>query len=75
MPVAPGAFPHYSDADDEYKGFYIPKNTLVVPHVWGIHRDPSRYDDPLAFEPRRFIGKGVDVDSPEALTAGHFGFG
>jgi cytochrome P450 len=75
MPVAPGAFPHYSDADDEYKGFHIPKHTLIVPHVWAIHRDPSLYPDPLTFEPGRFMGKGNNDDSPDALTGGHFGFG
>lgn len=74
MPVVPGAFPHYSDADDEYKGFFIPKNTLVVPLIWAMHRDTSRYKDPLIFEPKRFLGQ-VDLNNAEALTGGHYGFG
>lgn len=74
MPVAPGGFFHYSDADDEYKGFHIPKNTLVVPLIWAMHRDASRYEDPLTFEPKRFLGQ-TELDNSEVFTQGHHGFG
>ena len=31
MPVAPFAIPHTVITDDEYKGYYISKGTVVVP--------------------------------------------
>jgi cytochrome P450 len=73
-PVAPGGFGHYSDADNVYKGFYIPKKTLVIPLIWAMHRDPSVYDDPHTFEPKRFLGRG-ELDSAEVITSGHHAFG
>ncbi|KAG6873388.1 hypothetical protein C0995_016198 [Termitomyces sp. Mi166 len=36
MPAAPGGFPHYSDAEDEYKGYTIKANTMVIPCVWSM---------------------------------------
>ena len=32
--VAQLAFPHQSIADDEYKGYFIPKGTVILANVW-----------------------------------------
>jgi len=54
-PVTPIAFPHSSDQDDTYKGYYIPKGTIVIPNVWAVTRNEAVYPDPEAFKPERFI--------------------
>lgn len=69
MPVTPGSFFHYSDADDKYKGYHISKNTLIIPLVWAIHRDDQNYERPLQFDPTRFLGDGGGI------AEGHYGFG
>lgn len=73
-PVAPGGFPHYSDTDDEYKGYLIKAKTMVIPCVWSMHRNPKEFADPGRFEPERFLRQG-GCDEPESLTEGHYGFG
>jgi cytochrome P450 len=34
--VAPMAAPHKSTADDEYRGMFIPKGSLLLPNVWSV---------------------------------------
>lgn len=33
-PVFPAGVPHYSTEADYYKGYYIPKGTMVIPNTW-----------------------------------------
>ena len=33
-PVAPMGIPHMSVEDDQYKGYYIPKGSLIMPNIW-----------------------------------------
>lgn len=41
-------------ADDEVAGVKIPRGTLVVPYIYGIHHDAGLWPDPEAFRPDRF---------------------
>lgn len=67
-PVIPGGVPHALDEDDEYMGYHIPKDSVVLPNHWAIHLDENVYDKPLEFNPDRWI------DNPDLPIAG-FGFG
>jgi cytochrome P450 len=40
--------------DDEVEGISIPEGLIVLPYVYGIHRNPEVWDDPEAFDPSRF---------------------
>lgn len=33
-PVAPMGIPHMSVEADTYKGYYIPKGSLIMPNIW-----------------------------------------
>ena len=70
MPTAPGAFPHYTSNDDEYKGYKINANTMVIPNIWAMHRNPDAYTDPHEFKPERFLS-----DEQINLMEGHYVFG
>ncbi|KAL0959196.1 hypothetical protein HGRIS_014474 [Hohenbuehelia grisea] len=48
-PVAPLALPHATSEDDIYQGYFIHKNTTVVPNIWAMSRDPLKYPDPEVF--------------------------
>lgn len=32
-------------------GYYIPKNTIVIPNLFGAHHDPEIWPDPYSFRP------------------------
>ncbi|KAE9397614.1 cytochrome P450 [Gymnopus androsaceus JB14] len=74
-------FPHRVDTEDIYRGYRIPKDSVVIPNVWGILRDPSIYGpNAHEFEPKRWLIKtngGEWELNPEMLdpTAISFGFG
>ncbi|KAF7371311.1 Cytochrome P450 [Mycena sanguinolenta] len=72
--------PHRTRADFIYEPgegatpMLIPKNSLVIPNIWKMTRDPSIYANPMVFDPTRFLetdGKAAELD-PTRIS---FGFG
>lgn len=39
----------------EFRGYTIPKGTVILPNLWSVHRDPTVWDDPDSFNPTRFL--------------------
>ncbi|CEL08495.1 hypothetical protein ASPCAL11644 [Aspergillus calidoustus] len=70
-PVAPMGIPHMCSEDDVYKGYRIPKGSLVMPNIWEFTHDPETYKDPRTFNPSRFLSPTPEMD-PRNLS---FGFG
>ncbi|KAL0575803.1 hypothetical protein V5O48_006157 [Marasmius crinis-equi] len=74
-PPAPGAFPHSSDHDDEYKGCFIPAKTIVIASIWSMHHNEEIFPDSYTFKPERFVNADkLEVD-PNDLLEGHYTFG
>ncbi|KAF8678854.1 cytochrome P450 [Rhizoctonia solani] len=63
QPPVPLGFPHASTEDDEYRGYFIPKASIMA-----MTRDESVYASPERFDPTRFL----DPNTPRAPV---FGFG
>ncbi|KAI0079803.1 cytochrome P450 [Panus rudis PR-1116 ss-1] len=75
-PAAPGGFPHYSDADDEYKGYFIRANSTIVPCTWNMHHDEKVYPNSYTFDPERFYDPNKPAGTEhDPLTEGHYSFG
>ncbi|RPD61602.1 CyP450 monooxygenase [Lentinus tigrinus ALCF2SS1-6] len=75
IPVTPLGVPHCTIEDDELRGYFIPKGTVLMPNVWACMHDPEVYRDPDVFRPERFIRDGkldVSTRDPFQFT---FGFG
>ncbi|KAF7970083.1 hypothetical protein HWV62_25068 [Athelia sp. TMB] len=65
---------HSTEEEDWHDGKYIPANTLVIPNIWWMLRDPERYPEPEKFDPERYIaGSGEAVQADPRSFA--FGFG
>ncbi len=42
---------------DSQLGLYqIKKDTLIQIPIWAVHHSPEFYDDPMTFDPERFLG-------------------
>nr|XP_043631555.1 geraniol 8-hydroxylase-like [Erigeron canadensis] len=54
-PIAPFLNPRSPNKDCIIGGYTIPKGCTVFLNTWGIHRDPRYWDNPLEFNPDRFL--------------------
>ncbi|KAM7419370.1 hypothetical protein PAMA_016480 [Pampus argenteus] len=53
--VVPLSIPHMTSKTTEFRGFTIPKGTIIVPNLWSVHRDATMWDNPDSFNPARFL--------------------
>ncbi|XP_020598258.1 cytochrome P450 90B1-like isoform X2 [Phalaenopsis equestris] len=67
--VAP-FIPRMTTEEVKYKGFVIPKGNLVVAHMCAVHLDPSNHDNPMDFNPWRWMGPNC-----EKTKKGYMAFG
>ncbi|KAF7371215.1 Cytochrome P450 [Mycena sanguinolenta] len=75
-PTVPLSIPHYTDADDEYKGYKIRKGTTVISSLWNMHHNANEFPNPYTFDPERFLSPKTDAgDVSESLAEGHYAFG
>lgn len=42
--------------DDEVAGIQIPAGSMVIPYIYGAHRNTAHWSDPERFDPSRFEG-------------------
>ncbi|KAK7047634.1 hypothetical protein VNI00_006402 [Paramarasmius palmivorus] len=74
--VTPLGIPHFIEIEDEYKGYRIPANSVVISNVWAILHDENLYPEPFEFNPDRYIRNGkIDTTVEENPTFAAFGFG
>ena len=53
--------------DDAFRGFKIPKDTIMVLFYYGLHRDGQYFNNPGLFQPDRFLKKNADKERPKAF--------
>ncbi|KAK7178667.1 hypothetical protein PSPO01_15275 [Paraphaeosphaeria sporulosa] len=70
---------HATTQDDWYKGYFIPKGSVIVLNWWAIHMDKKRWKDPERFDPTRYLNdplteaESLAQANPELRD--HFTFG
>lgn len=65
--VARLSVPREAAQDTVYKEYFIPKGTVVMPHLEAVHMDPQHWEDPEQFKPTRFLKDGGLAPKPEQL--------
>ncbi|PIA60102.1 hypothetical protein AQUCO_00400770v1 [Aquilegia coerulea] len=55
----------------ELNGYYVPKGTRVSVNIWAIGRDPNVWEDPLEFNPDRFL---IEKNEAIDLVSNNFEF-
>ncbi|KAF8973005.1 cytochrome P450 [Flammula alnicola] len=73
MPSLPLAVPHCVSEGDYYKGYFIPKETTVLPNIWAMTHDEDVYPDSFAFKPERFFDANGELNDDSEILA--YGFG
>ncbi|KAF7329186.1 hypothetical protein MKEN_00179200 [Mycena kentingensis (nom. inval.)] len=68
--------PHAVSEEDVYRGFRIPKGSVVIGNAWGLLHDEKIYSNPNTFNPDRFLltdgTLNTHIRDPENII---FGFG
>ena len=41
--------------DDKFEDYSFPKNTIIIPFFFGLHRDKNLWNEELNFVPERFL--------------------
>ncbi|KAF8522564.1 cytochrome P450 [Hysterangium stoloniferum] len=70
-PLGNLALPHRVMRDDEYKGYLVPKDTIVVANTWAVLHNPEVFPDPEEFDPSRYVGN----DKAVKIVSSAFGYG
>lgn len=60
-PPVPTLIPHENFESCEVGGYHVNAKSMILVNLWAIHRDPCAYENPLDFNPERFIGSVIDV--------------
>lgn len=64
---------HLALSDVNFKGYTLPRGTIVLPNIYGILHDPRLWKDPTHFNPD--LNYPVDSPTAEALRSLPFGVG
>ncbi|KAF8298243.1 cytochrome P450 [Clavulina sp. PMI_390] len=70
-PATPMGVPHATTEEVQYRGWSIPKGTIVYNNGWALSQDPVTYPAPEKFDPERFERNSTTKDPREYA----FGFG
>ena len=54
--------PRYPSETCTVGGYTIPKGSQIFINVWAIHRDPTKWENPLKFDPERFLNNNNKWD-------------
>ncbi|KAK5777587.1 flavonoid 3'-monooxygenase CYP75B137-like [Gossypium arboreum] len=64
-PVLPLLVPHCPSEPSTVGGYAVPKGSRVFVNAWAIHRDPSIWENPLEFNPDRFLNSQWDFSGSD----------
>ena len=74
-PILPLLFPHCPSEATIVEHYTIPKGSRMFVNVWAIQRDPSVWDNPLQFDPTRFLDDGQNDYKENCFNYLPFGSG
>ncbi|XP_077396349.1 cytochrome P450 2F3-like [Festucalex cinctus] len=68
LDIVPFSLPHYALRDISFRGYTIPKNTIIVPLLHSVLKDETEWAEPQSFNPQHFLDhKGNFKKNPAFL--------
>ncbi|XP_005090258.2 cytochrome P450 2J2 [Aplysia californica] len=63
--IGPFIVPHACRQDYTYRGYFIPKGSVVLPFLDSVLHDEKAWGDPMNFRPERFFDEEGNIVKPE----------
>ena len=67
--IAPFALPHKVSEDIHYKGYTIPKDSVIMPCIESVSFDENLFPDSQRFKPERFIDEKNTIVGHERVLS------
>ncbi|KAL6467708.1 hypothetical protein MHYP_G00233850 [Metynnis hypsauchen] len=65
LDLVPLSLPHYATHDISFRGYAIPKGTVIIPLLHSVLKDEGMWDNPWTFDPNNFLdAKGNFRNNP-----------
>uniref|UniRef100_A0A8C5MNI2 Cytochrome P450 n=1 Tax=Leptobrachium leishanense TaxID=445787 RepID=A0A8C5MNI2_9ANUR len=71
--ILPMNLPHETSEDVTFKGYFLPKGTVIIPLLYSVLRDSTRFAEPEKFNPNHFLdseGRFIKNDAFMPFSAG-----
>nr|XP_057936612.1 cytochrome P450 2C42-like isoform X2 [Doryrhamphus excisus] len=55
LDIVPFSLPHYTLHDVSFRGYNIPKDTIIIPMLHSVLKDEKQWAEPQSFNPQHFL--------------------
>ncbi|CAL8348487.1 unnamed protein product [Arctogadus glacialis] len=55
LDIVPMNLPHYAEHDISFRGYDIPKGTMIIPMLHSVLREEKHWETPWSFNPQHFL--------------------